>query len=145
METAENEKEHAKLYFKALEGGDVEFTATFPAGIIKDTKENLKAAAVGEHMEWTVLYPQAGDIAEKEGFKDIAFLFRKIAEVETGHEKRYLKLLENLEKGKVFKRDTNVQWKCRNCGSIINGKEAPDSCPACKHPKAYYELFCEPY
>jgi len=140
LETAENEKEHAKRFFKFLEGGEAEITAGFPAGMICDTAANLKEAADGERMEHTKLYPDAADIAEKEGFKEIAAAFRYIAKVEVQHEMRYRKLLENIEKGKVFKKDKEVKWKCRNCGYVHEGKEAPEKCPACLHPKAYYEI-----
>ncbi|MBU0650514.1 rubrerythrin family protein [bacterium] len=145
LETAENEKEHAKKFFKFLEGGMVEIKASYPAGIIGKTKDNLKAAAEGEHEEWEVLYKEAGNIAKKEGFDEIAETFFKIAEVEKHHEARYRKLLKNLEDGKVFKKDKSVRWKCRNCGYIHEGDSAPDSCPACKHPQAYFEVFCETY
>ena len=145
LETADNEKEHAKRLFKLLEGGDLEITASYPAGIIKDTAENLKAAATGEHLEWTKLYKEAEDTARQEGFEEIAVQFKEIAEVEEEHEKRYRKLLKNVEEGKVFKKDTVVKWKCRNCGYVHEGKEAPNECPACAHPQAFYELLCENY
>ena len=144
-DTADNEKEHAKRLFKFLEGGDVEIVATYPAGIIGNTRENLKEAAAGENLEHTKLYPEAAAIAEEEGFPEIAQVLRSIGSVEAGHEKRYLKLLENIEKGMVFKRDTVVRWRCRNCGYIHEGKEAPEECPACAHPRAYYELMAENY
>jgi rubrerythrin len=145
LETAENEKEHAKIFFKYLKGGETEITASYPSGKIGDTKENLLAAAEGEKMEWGTLYPEFEEIARKEGFNDIATSFKEISEVEEQHEKRYLILLENLKHGKVFKREKVVKWKCRNCGYIHEGKTAPLNCPACKHPQAYYEIFCEPY
>ncbi|MGB9587122.1 MAG: rubrerythrin [Armatimonadota bacterium] len=145
LETADNEKEHAKRFFKFLEGGDVEITAAFPAGRIGTTEENLIAAAAGEKEEWGVLYPSFAETAQQEGFSEIATVFKEIAEVEEHHEARYLKLLKNVQEGKVFKRDTEVQWKCRNCGYIHTGKEAPALCPACAHPQAYYELFVENY
>ncbi len=145
METAENEKEHAKVFFKYLEGGMVEITAAYPAGVIGTTAENLLAAADGEHEEWGELYPSFAAIADDEGFPEIATSFREIAEVEEHHEVRYRKLLALVEGGAFFKRDTVVRWKCRNCGYIHEGLEAPDLCPACAHPKAHYELFCEPY
>jgi rubrerythrin len=145
FETAENEKEHAKRFFKLLEGGTVEITASYPAGVIGKTADNLKAAAAGENEEHTKLYPGAADIADKEGFPEIAAQYRSIAAVEVQHEKRYLKLLNNLETAKVFKRDKTVKWKCRNCGYIHEGPEALELCPACAHPKAYYELQCESY
>jgi rubrerythrin len=140
LETAENEKEHAKRFFKFLEGGPVEITATYPAGTIASTLENLKAAAEGEHEEHTVLYPSFAEIAEKEGFKDVASAFRAITKVEVEHENRYSKLISNVENGEVFKRATKVRWKCRNCGFVFEGPEAPEKCPACLHPKAYFEI-----
>lgn len=144
-ETAKQEEEHAKLFFKYLQGGMVEFTASFPAGQILDTKSNLKAAAEGEHEEWTKAYPSFADTAEKEGFSDIAYSFREIAEVEEEHEKRYRKLLENIEKNRVFEREEKVYWYCRNCGYVHFGTKAPESCPACKHPQAYYQLQIREY
>jgi rubrerythrin len=145
LETADNEKEHAKRFFKLLEGGDVEITASYPAGVIGDTKANLEAAAAGENLEWRKLYKEAEDIARKEGFEEVAKQFKEIAEVEEEHEKRYRKLLKNVKEGKVFKKDAVVKWKCRNCGYVHEGKEAPDKCPACEHPQAFYELLCENY
>jgi rubrerythrin len=145
LETAENEKEHAKVFFKYLEGGPAEITATYPAGIIGTTAENLLAAANGEKEEWGELYPEFAKIADEEGFPAVATSFREIADVEKHHEERYRKLLANVEAGTVFKRDGVVRWKCRNCGYIHEGPEAPELCPACAHPQAYYELFCEPY
>ena len=144
-ETADNEKEHAEVFFKYLEGGDVEITASYPAGKIGNTAENLLAAAEGEKLEWGTLYPEFEKIAEEEGFQDIAESFEEIAEVEEQHEKRYRKLLENLKNGTVFKKDVEVKWKCRNCGYVHTGKEAPVECPACKHPQSYYELLAENY
>ncbi len=145
LETADNEKEHAKKFFKLLEGSDVEITATYPAGVIGKTAENLEAAANGEHEEWEVLYPEAAKVADEEGFPKIAAQFRDIAVVEKAHEKRYRKLLENVKGGTVFKKDTSVQWKCRNCGYIYGGNEAPKECPACAHPQVYFEVLCENY
>lgn len=145
LETADNEKEHAKRFFELLEGGDVEITASYPAGVVKDTSRNLKEAAEGEHLEWTKLYKEAEAAARQEGFEEIAVQFKEIAEVEEEHEKRYRRLLKNIEKNKVFKKDVVVKWKCRNCGYVHEGKEAPDKCPACAHPQAYYELLCENY
>lgn len=145
LETAENEKEHAKRFFKFLEGGMSEFTALFPAGRIGATEENLKAAAEGENEEWSRLYPAFADVADKEGFPEVAAAFRSIAKVEVQHEKRYLKLLENVEKGRVFKKDGPTVWKCRNCGYHHHGAEAPDTCPACLHPRAFFELLAENY
>jgi rubrerythrin len=145
LETAENEREHAKVYFKHLQGGMVEITAMYPAGVIGTTEENLKEAADGEKMEWGTLYPKFGNVAEKEGFPEVALSFRNIAKVEAYHERRYRKLLENLKKGTVFKRDKPVKWFCRNCGYVHEGTEPPKTCPACQHPQAYYELWTEPY
>jgi rubrerythrin len=145
QETAENEKEHAKVFFKYLEGGEVEIQASYPAGKIGNTLENLLAAAAGEKMEWSELYPDFSKVAEEEGFPEIATSFKEIAEVEEAHEKRYLKLAENVREGKVFQKDRVVRWKCRNCGYIHEGTEAPTICPACKHPQSYYELFVETY
>ncbi len=142
-ETADNEKEHAKRFFSFLEGGDVEITATYPAGKVGTTSENLKAAAMGENEEHTKLYPEAAKIAEEEGFTDVAFLFRKVAEVEKHHEERYLGLLKNIEDGTVFKKSERTLWKCRNCGYIHEGESAPDKCPACIHPQAHFELLCD--
>lgn len=144
-DTAENEKEHAKRFFKFLEGGDVEITASFPAGVIGTTAENLKAAAEGENLEWTTLYPEFAQIADEEGFTEIARVFREIAKVESGHENRYLALLKNVEEGSVFKKGAPVKWRCRNCGYISEGVEAPKECPACAHPQAHYELLGENY
>ncbi|MBU1852423.1 MAG: rubrerythrin family protein [Candidatus Omnitrophica bacterium] len=145
LETADNEKEHAKRFFKLLEGGELEIQASYPAGVIGDTAQNLAAAASGENLEWTKLYKEAEETARKEGFEEVASQFKEIAEVEEEHEKRYRKLLKNVKEGKVFKSNTVVKWKCRNCGYIHEGKEAPDKCPACEHPQAYYELLCENY
>jgi len=144
-ETADNEKEHAQLFFKHLQGGDVEITAKYPAGVIGITSENLRAAAAGEKLEWGTLYPNFAEVAVKEGFRDIAATFRGIASVEVNHERRYLKLLKNLEAGEVFRRLTPVKWKCRNCGHILEGTEAPEKCPVCAHDGAYFELFSENY
>lgn len=147
-ETAENEKEHAKIFFKHLEasgGNPLEITASYPAGKIGTTKENLLAAANGEHEEWGELYPEFEKTALKEGFKDIAHSFKEIGEVEEQHEKRYRKLLKNIEEGRVFKKDKVVKWKCSNCGYVHEGREAPLVCPACKHPQAYYEILDENY
>ncbi|MEM4258572.1 MAG: rubrerythrin family protein [Candidatus Thermoplasmatota archaeon] len=145
LETADNEKEHAKVFFKHLQGGMVEVVASYPAGVIGDTMQNLKEAADGEKMEWGTLYPNFATIAEKEGFPEIALSFRNIAKVEAAHEKRYRKLLENVENSRVFKKDKVVKWKCRNCGLIYEGTEAPVKCPACQHPQSYYEVFVENY
>lgn len=145
LETAENEREHAKVFFKYLEGGDVEITAVYPAGVIGDTAANLLAAAEGEKLEWSKIYLDAEKVAREEGFEEIAKSFKEIAKVEEQHEKRYRALLKNLKEDKVFKKDEVVKWKCRNCGYVHEGKEAPKECPACKHPQAYYELLCENY
>ncbi len=145
LETAENEKEHAKVFFKYLEGGKVEITAMYPAGKIGNTPENLLAAAEGEKEEWGKLYPEFEKTAREEGFKEVADSFKEIAEVEEQHEKRYRKLLDNVKNKTVFKKDKVVKWKCRNCGYVHEGKEAPKSCPACKHPQAYYEVKEENY
>jgi len=145
LETADNEKEHAKRFFRLLEGGDLEITASYPAGIIGNTMQNLEAASKGENLEWTKLYKEAEEVARKEGFEEIAKQFKEIAEVEEQHERRYRKLLKNLKEGLVFKRDKVVKWKCRNCGYVHEGKEAPKECPACAHPQSYYELWCENY
>ena len=142
-ETADQEKEHAKRFFKFLEGGMVEITATFPAGVIGTTAENLKAAAEGEHEEWSDAYPKFAEIAEQEGFIEIAKVFRAIASVEAEHEKRYLTLLELVETNKVFERDEAIVWQCRNCGFVLTGKRAPLKCPACAHPQAYFEKMKE--
>lgn len=145
METAEQEKEHAKRFFKYLEGGPLTITASYPAGIIGTTTENLLAAAEGEHEEWDVLYAEFGDVAEKEGFPEIANAFRQIAKVEAEHEKRYLKLLSRITDGNFFVRDNEIWWQCRNCGYVIKAKEAPLKCPACAHPQSYFEPKKENY
>jgi len=144
-ETSDNEKEHAKLFFKHLQGGIVEITAAYPAGVIGSTAENLKAAAEGEKLEWGTLYPNFAEVAEEEGFSEVARTFRAIAKVEAYHERRYRKLLENVAKGKVFKKDKPIKWKCRNCGYVFEGSEAPEKCPVCSHPKSYFEVWCENY
>jgi len=139
-ETAENEAQHAKRFFKFLEGGEVEITASYPAGKIGHTMENLKAAAEGENEEWTDLYPEFADIAEAEGFKEIATAWRMIARVEKSHEERFTKLYNNLNEGHVFEREGKVYWKCRNCGYVHEGEKAPKTCPACLHPQSYFEI-----
>jgi rubrerythrin len=144
-QTAEEEREHAKLFFRLLKGGDAEITAAYPAGMIGTTKQNLKAAADGEKMEWGTLYPAFAKAAEDEGFADIARLFKQIAKVETHHEKRYATLLANVERGEVFTKDVPLKWYCRNCGYVIDGKSAPMKCPVCDHPQAHFELLCENY
>lgn len=143
VETAENEKEHAKVFFKYLEGGMTEITASYPSGKIGTTAENLLAAAEGEKDEWSQIYPEFEETARKEGFPEIAESFKEIAEVEEQHEKRYRKLLENVKNKTVFKKDKIVKWRCTNCGYVHEGKSAPDVCPACKHPQAFYELLAE--
>lgn len=145
QDTADNEKEHAKRFFTFLEGGDTEITATYPAGIIGDTAASLKAAAGGENLEWTTLYPEFARVAEEEGFREVAEVFRAIVLAEKQHEKRYLRLLANMESGKVFKKDARVTWKCRNCGYVSEGEKAPDMCAACAHPQSYFEVFAENY
>jgi len=145
METADNERSHAKQFFRFLEGGVVEITAAYPAGIIGNTLENLKAAAEGENEEWTLLYPEFAKIAEEEGFREVATAFRIIAKVEKAHEERYLKLYHNLESGKVFEREGKVVWKCRVCGYLHEAKKPPLNCPVCRHPQAYFELEAQNY
>ena len=145
LDTADNEKEHAKMFFGLLEGGEVEIVASYPAGVIGDTAANLAAAAAGERMEWTTIYKDFAATAKKEGFAQVAAVFTEIAEVEEQHEKRYLKLLENVKSGKVFEKDEEVEWRCRNCGYVHKGKSAPKTCPACRHPQAYYEVLAENY
>jgi rubrerythrin len=145
LETAENEKEHAKIFFKHLEGGDVEITAAYPAGVIGDTKKNLEAAAAGENMEWTTLYANFAKIAREEGFLEVAISFEQISKVEKFHESRYRQLIANIAGNEVFKKKTTVKWHCTNCGYVHEGPEAPKECPACKHPQSYYEILAENY
>ena len=140
LETASQEKEHAKRFFKFLEGGMTEITAAYPAGVIGTTKENLKAAAEGENEEWTALYPEFAEIAKEEGFMEIATAYKMIAKVEAEHERRYLKLLQNISEDKVFVKDGKVWWQCRNCGYVYESEKALENCPACQHPKAYMQL-----
>jgi len=144
-ETAENEKEHAKVFFKYLEGGDVEITAVYPAGAIKDTKANLQEAAAGENMEWAVIYQDFAKTARDEGFAEVARSFEQIAKVENFHEARYRKLINNVANAEVFKKKASVKWHCINCGYVIESAEAPRECPACKHPQSYYEVLAENY
>ena len=139
-ETANQEKEHAKREFKFLQGGEVEITAAFPAGVIGKTVDNLRDAAAGEHYETTEMYPGFAEIAEKEGFSDIARAFRSIALAEKRHEERYVALAKNIDEGKVFKKGAPVRWVCRNCGFVVNGASAPQACPACEHPQAHFEV-----
>jgi len=143
IETANQEKEHAKRLFKFLEGGEVEITGAFPAGVIGTTLENLKDSAAGEHYEQTVMYPEFAKTAREEGFDSLAEVFEAIAVAEKQHEKRYAELAANIEAGTVFKRDEKVTWRCRNCGYLHEGNEAPDMCPACDHPQAHFELLGE--
>jgi rubrerythrin len=143
QETADQEKEHAKRFFGFLKGGECEVAGTFPAGVIGTTGENLKAAAAGENMEWGTLYPNFAQVARDEGFTAIAAVFTNIAVAEKQHEKRYLGLLANVDNGTVFKKDKPVVWRCRNCGYLVEGAEAPPTCPACAHPQAHYELLAE--
>ena len=145
LETAENEKEHAKLFFNLLRGGEVEIIASYPAGPVGDTPANLKAAADGENLEWTTLYSNFAEVAKKEGFTEISETFSQVAKVEKFHEERYRRLLKNMKGGKVFKKDSSVKWHCRNCGYVFEGKEVPDQCPVCKHPRAHFELLAENY
>jgi rubrerythrin len=145
LETAENEKEHAKLFFSLLKGGDVEIVAAYPAGVIGNTADNLKAAAAGENLEWTKLYQDFADVAKKESFTEVYETFTHVAKVEKFHEARYLNLLKNVNEGKVFKKDSSVKWHCRNCGYVFEGKEVPDKCPVCKHPRAHFEVLAENY
>lgn len=142
-ETADQEREHAKRFFKFLEGGEAEVSAMFPAGMIGTTLENLRQAAAGEHYEWTEMYPGFAKIADEEGFADVAETFRAVSVAEKQHEKRYRKLAGNVEAGRVFKREKPVVWRCRNCGYLHEGTEAPEVCPACLHPRAYFELLGE--
>jgi len=142
-ETAEQEKEHAKRLFKYLQGGEVEIQASFPAGVIGSTVDNLKAAAGGEHEEWVEMYPSFAAVAREEGFEEIADNFEAIAVAEKQHEKRFLGLLKNMETGKVFEKDAPVTWRCLNCGYLHEGKKAPEVCPACNHPQGYFEILYE--
>lgn len=144
-ETADQEKEHAKKFFKYLEGGMVEITTSFPAGVIGTTRDNLAAAANGEHEEWAEMYPEFAKIAEEEGFPQIAATFRMVSKAEAAHEERYLKLLERVQSGMCFLREEEIYWQCRNCGYVHKGKKAPEVCPACTHPQAYFEPKRENY
>ena len=145
QETADNEKEHAELFFKHHKGGMVEVKASYPAGVISTTAENLKAAAEGEKMEWGTIYPSFANVAEQEGFSEVSRTFRNVAKVEAYHERRYLKLLENVKQGTVFKKNTPIKWKCRNCGYVFEGDKVPDACPVCSHARSYFEAWCENY
>ena len=145
LDTADNEKEHAKVLFKLLEGGDASVSASFPAGVIASTAANLQESANGEKHEYAEMYPSFAEVAKKEGFSEIAETFLNIAKAEMGHEKRFLTLKKNIDEGAVFKRGDKVVWRCRNCGYMHEGNEAPDECPACKHEQAYFEVFGEVY
>lgn len=145
LQTSEQEKAHAKRFFKFLEGGATEITAVYPAGILGTTIENLKAAADGENEEWTKLYPEFSEIAFKEGFKDVSAAFKVISKIEAEHEKRYRKLLNNIETGQVFERKEKVKWVCRVCGYVHEGYKPLENCPSCLHPKSYFEIFNENY
>lgn len=145
QETADNEKEHAEVFFKQLKGGLAEITASYPAGSITSTLDNLKAAAEGENLEWTKLYPAFAGTAEMEGFPAAANAFRQVAKVEAYHERRYIKLIENVQTDQVFRKNAPTKWKCRNCGYVHEGAEAPGSCPVCSHSRSYYEVWTEPY
>ena len=145
IETSENEKEHAKVFFKHLEGGDVQITASYPAGVIGDTKANLELAAAGEKLEWTTLYANFGKIAKEEGFPEASRSFEQVAKVERFHEARYRKLIQNITNKEVFKKSAAVKWHCTNCGYVSEGAEAPRECPACKHPQSFYEVLAENY
>lgn len=145
QETADNEREHAEIFFKHLEGGDCEITASYPAGRIGTTAENLLASAEGEKMEWSSLYPEFERVAREEGFGDVADSFKEIAEVEEYHERRYRKLLKNVEGGEVFEKGEVVKWKCGNCGYVHEGESAPEACPSCKHARSHFEVWVENY
>ncbi|TRZ94798.1 rubrerythrin family protein [bacterium] len=145
METAENEKEHAKIFFKHLEGGDVQISAIYPAGVIRETKSNLEAAAAGENMEWTIIYQDFAQVAKDEGFLEVARSFEQVAKVEKFHEARYRKLINNVKNSEVFKKNSAVKWHCRNCGYVMEGQEAPKECPVCKHPQSFFEVLAENY
>jgi rubrerythrin len=145
LQTAEEEREHAKLFFTQLNGGDVEIVAAYPAGVIGNTKANLAAAAAGEKMEWGTIYPSFAATAEKEGFSEVAHLFRMVAKVEAHHEGRYARLHANMEHGTVFKKEMSAKWYCRNCGHVLDAKAAPAKCPVCDHPQAYFEIAAENY
>lgn len=145
LETAGHEKEHAKRLFKFMQGGEVEITAAYPAGVIAGTLENLEASAAGEHHEHSEMYPSFAQTAKDEGFADIAAVFASIAHAEKYHEQRYLAFIRNIKQGEVFKRPQPVKWKCNNCGYVHEGLEAPGTCPACNHPQAHFELLCNPW
>ena len=145
LETADNEKEHAKLFFQLLKGGETEIVASYPAGVIGDTATNLQAAATGENLEWTTIYQNFAEVAKDDGFIEAHQTFSQVAKVEKFHEERYRTLLKNVQEGKVFKKAAPVKWHCRNCGHVFEGKEAPDKCPVCAHPQAHFEVLAENY
>jgi len=145
QETADNEKEHAKIFFSLLQGGETEIVAGYPAGVVGTTAENLKAAAAGENLEWTTLYQGFADGAKQEGFQEASLTFAQVAKVEKFHEARYLSLLKNVTEAKFFKKDAPAKWHCRNCGYVFEGREAPEKCPVCAHPKAHFEVLAENY
>jgi rubrerythrin len=145
LETADNEKEHAKLFFGLLQGGEGEILASYPAGVVSETAANLKGAADGENFEWTTLYQNFADVAKNEGFMNVYETFTQVAKAERFHEARYLSLLKSVKEGKVFKKDAPVKWHCRNCGFVFEGKEVPEKCPVCKHTRAYFEVLAENY
>jgi rubrerythrin len=145
QDTADNEKEHAKIFFNLLEGGEAEIVAAYPAGVIGNTLANLKAAAAGENFEWSTLYQDFAGTAKKEGFEAAYLAFTQVAKVEKHHEARYQALIKNLEQGTVFKKNTPVKWHCRNCGFVFEGAQAPDTCPVCRHPQAFFEMLAENY
>ena len=145
LETADNEKEHAKLYFDLLQGGEAEIQAGYPAGKVGDTAVNLKAAAAGENFEWTTLYQGFANVAKEEGFTNASQTFSQVAKVEKFHEARYLALIKNVQEGKVFKKTSTVKWHCRNCGLVLEGTAAPEKCPVCQHPQAHFEVLAENY
>jgi rubrerythrin len=145
LETADNEKEHAKIYFKLLKGGEVSIAAAYPSLLSSDTLANLEASAAGENFEWTTMYQNFAKVAKDEGFEDAYLAFTEVAKVEKWHEKRYRALIQNLKENKVFKKDQAAKWHCRNCGYVLEGKEAPPVCPACKHPQAFFEVLGENY
>jgi rubrerythrin len=145
LETADNEKEHAKLFFSLLKGGEAGILASYPAGVVEDTGANLMAAAAGENVEWTTLYQNFAEVAKREGFTEVHGTFTQVAKVEKFHEARYLSLLKNVKEEKVFKKDVPAKWHCRNCGFVFEGKEVPERCPVCKHPRAHFEVLAENY
>jgi rubrerythrin len=145
LETADNEKEHAKLFFSLLKGGETEIQASYPSGVVGDTAANLQAAAAGENLEWTALYQNFAEVAKKEGFPEASQTFNQVAKVERFHEGRYLGLLKNVKEGKVFKKESSTKWHCRNCGYVFEGKDVPEKCPVCQHSRAYFEVLAENY